>query len=75
MSFLLQGIGSYSENQMQVEVLQPYKQRWILCSFHIMLKKHSVILNLICYGPVFAVQENDKAFANLEGLTWQVEIF
>ncbi|CAL5060509.1 unnamed protein product [Urochloa decumbens] len=37
-----------------------------------MLKKHAVILKLVCYGPQFTVQENDEAFADLEGLTWQV---
>lgn len=37
-----------------------------------MLKKHSVILKVVCYGPEYTVQENDEAFANPEGLTWQV---
>ncbi|XP_066329203.1 beta-amylase 8-like isoform X3 [Miscanthus floridulus] len=37
-----------------------------------MLKKHSVILKLVCYGPEFTFQENDEAFADPEGLTWQV---
>ncbi|WVZ78033.1 hypothetical protein U9M48_025810 [Paspalum notatum var. saurae] len=37
-----------------------------------MLKKHSVILKLVCYGPEFTVQEHDEAFADPEGLTWQV---
>jgi beta-amylase len=40
-----------------------------------MLKKHSVILKLVCYGPEFTFQENDEAFADPEGLTWQVEMF
>ncbi|XP_062224180.1 beta-amylase 8-like isoform X2 [Phragmites australis] len=37
-----------------------------------MLKKHSVVLKLVCYGPEFTVQENDEASADPEGLTWQV---
>ncbi|KAM0872331.1 hypothetical protein ACQ4PT_038800 [Festuca glaucescens] len=37
-----------------------------------MLKKHSVILKVVCYGPEYTVQENDEAFADPEGLTWQV---
>ncbi|XP_044418409.1 beta-amylase 8 isoform X5 [Triticum aestivum] len=37
-----------------------------------MLKKHSIILKVVCYGPEFTVQENDEAFADPEGLTWQV---
>jgi len=37
-----------------------------------MLKKHSIILKLVCYGAEFTVQENDEAFADPEGLTWQV---
>ncbi|KAK3152068.1 hypothetical protein QOZ80_2BG0153850 [Eleusine coracana subsp. coracana] len=37
-----------------------------------MLKKHSVLLKLACYGPEFTVQDNDEAFADPEGLTWQV---
>jgi beta-amylase len=37
-----------------------------------MLKKHSVILKLVCYGEEFTVQENDEAFVDPEGLTWQV---
>jgi beta-amylase len=37
-----------------------------------MLKKHSVTLKIVCYGPEFTVQENDEAFADPEGLTWQV---
>lgn len=39
-----------------------------------MLKKHSVILKLVCYGPEFTVHEkdDDEAFADPEGLTWQV---
>ncbi|RLN07772.1 beta-amylase 8 [Panicum miliaceum] len=37
-----------------------------------MLKKHSTILMLVCYGAEFTVQENDEAFADREGLTWQV---
>ncbi|GJN18901.1 hypothetical protein PR202_gb06112 [Eleusine coracana subsp. coracana] len=36
-----------------------------------MLKKHSVLLKLACYGPEFTVQDNDEAFADPEGLTWQ----
>uniref|UniRef100_A0A0E0CEX3 Beta-amylase n=1 Tax=Oryza meridionalis TaxID=40149 RepID=A0A0E0CEX3_9ORYZ len=37
-----------------------------------MLKKHSVILKFVCYGPEFTIQENNEAFADPEGLTWQV---
>lgn len=39
-----------------------------------MLKKHSVILKLVCYGPEYTVHEkdDDEAFADPEGLTWQV---
>ncbi|KAM0903777.1 hypothetical protein ACQ4PT_018442 [Festuca glaucescens] len=37
-----------------------------------MLKKHSVILKVVCYGPEYKVQENNEAFADPEGLTWQV---
>ncbi|XP_025811458.1 beta-amylase 8 isoform X1 [Panicum hallii] len=37
-----------------------------------MLKKHSVILKLVCYGEEFTVQENDEAFVDPEGLTWQL---
>uniref|UniRef100_A0A0A9CU13 Beta-amylase n=1 Tax=Arundo donax TaxID=35708 RepID=A0A0A9CU13_ARUDO len=37
-----------------------------------MLKKHFVILKLVCYGPEFTVQGNDEAFVDPEGLTWQV---
>jgi beta-amylase len=39
-----------------------------------MLKKHAVILKLVCYGPEFTVHEkdDDEAFADPEGLTWQV---
>ncbi|GJM90107.1 hypothetical protein PR202_ga06356 [Eleusine coracana subsp. coracana] len=36
-----------------------------------MLKKHSVLLKVACYGPEFTVQDNDEAFADPEGLTWQ----
>jgi beta-amylase len=37
-----------------------------------MLKKHSVLPKLAFYGPKFTVRENDEAFADPEGLTWQV---
>ncbi|KAL5208855.1 hypothetical protein ABZP36_033290 [Zizania latifolia] len=37
-----------------------------------MLKKHSIILKFVCYGPEFTIQESNEAFADPEGLTWQV---
>uniref|UniRef100_A0A0D9VBR7 Beta-amylase n=1 Tax=Leersia perrieri TaxID=77586 RepID=A0A0D9VBR7_9ORYZ len=37
-----------------------------------MLKKHSVILKFVCYGPEYTIQQNNEEFADPEGLTWQV---
>ncbi|KAG8058025.1 hypothetical protein GUJ93_ZPchr0002g23776 [Zizania palustris] len=37
-----------------------------------MLKKHSIILKFVCYGPEFTIQESNETFADPEGLTWQV---
>ena len=39
------------------------------------LKKHSVIVKLVCCGMPVAGQEEGDALADPESLNWQVEIF
>lgn len=36
------------------------------------LKKHSVTMKFVCSGLQITCQENDDAFADPEGLSWQV---